>query len=87
MFNFTKFLLETKNEFNGHKQTEIDGLTDEDIQEIVDDLRSETDCFFIIQNDKEGAYFIYQMDYWKRNDQRPVNLHRLILSGTRYKEK
>lgn len=85
MFNFAKFLLETKNEFNGHKQTEINGLTVNDIDRLIGDLEFETGSSFITYFD-EDEYHIYQLDFWEEGDECPVKLHRLILSGTCFKE-
>jgi hypothetical protein len=81
--NVAEILLNIQNEYNGHKQTIIRGLTVEDGHQILDALSDITggSLFSLRMYDRE-EFSIYQEDYWKRGEHPLGHTSRLILSNS-----
>jgi hypothetical protein len=63
--NIAKVLLESKNEFNGHKQTTISHLPLADCLELCKALEIEApNSSFVCELWTCGRVTIYQKDYW-----------------------
>lgn len=77
--NFAKFLLETENEYNGHKQTEIKGLSVKKGLKLCKKLEELTDkqYSFVLELWSDGCYTIWQKDYFE--DGNPTGKDRMIL--------
>lgn len=76
--NFAKFLLETENEYAGHKQTEIKGLSVEDGIALCKELEElEPEYSFVLELWTDGNYTIYQKDFFDVGN--PTGRDRMIL--------
>ena len=76
--NFAKFLLETENEYAGHKQTEIKGLSIEDGMELCKELEElEPEYSFVLELWTDGNYTIYQKNFFDVGN--PTGRDRMIL--------
>ena len=76
--NFAKFLLETENEYNGNKQTEIKGLSIEDGMKLCKELEEiEPYYAFVIELWSTGDYTIYQKDFFEEGN--PTGRDKMIL--------
>ena len=76
--NFAKFLLETENEYAGHKQTEIKGLSIEDGVALCKELEElEPEYSFVLELWSDGNYTIYQKDFFEEGN--PTGRDRMIL--------
>lgn len=78
--NVAELLLNLANEFNGHKQTTITGLTVEQGVAICKELEEFTShhSSFVIELWTDGSFTIYEKDYWKED--RQGGRDRVILS-------
>lgn len=79
--NIAELLLNIDNDYNGHKQTTIKGLTVEQGVEICKELEEYTDkqFSFVVELWTDCAFTIYQKDYWKED--RQGGRDRMILSS------
>ena len=76
--NFAEFLLNTPNEYNQHKQTEIQGLSIEDGMKLCKELEElEPYYAFVIELWSTGDYTIYQKDFFPEGN--PTGRDRMIL--------
>ena len=76
--NFAKFLLETENEYAGHKQTEIKGLSIEDGIALCKELEElEPFYSFVVELWSDGNYTIWQKDFFEEGN--PTGRDRMIL--------
>lgn len=76
--NFAKFLLETENEYNSHKQTEIKGLSIEDGIALCKELEElEPEYSFVLELWTDGNYTIYQKNFFDVGN--PTGRDRMIL--------
>lgn len=76
--NFAKFLLETENEYAGHKQTVIKGLSIEDGMELCKELEElEPKYSFVLELWTDGNYTIYQKNFFDARN--PTGRDRMIL--------
>ena len=76
--NFAKFLLETENEYAGHKQTEIKGLSIEDGMKLCKELEAlEPFYSFVVELWSDGNYTIWQKDFFEEGN--PTGRDRMIL--------
>ena len=66
MMSLAEFLLNNTHEHNGHKQTEVKGLSIEDGQTLCQELNGLTqyESVFIMELWPNGNYTIYQKDYF-----------------------
>lgn len=78
--NFAKFLLETDNEYNGHKQTTMQGLSVKKALKLCKKLEEEVGqkYFFAVELFTDGSYTIYQKNFFPVGN--PTGRDRLILS-------
>lgn len=83
-FNLCQFLLETSDEFNGHKQTTINGLSFDDLLLLCKDLEEYVDNsnVFYIKYYSDSSYSVYQSDYWEEKEHHSGATDRLILSSS-----
>lgn len=81
-FNIAKFLLTTNN-YNGHFQTTVTGLSIQDCLDICKDLEAYRDLgkdtSFVCEVWTDGGISIYQKDYWKDGEHPSGHKDRLIL--------
>ena len=76
--NLAEFLLNTPNEYNSHKQTEIKGLSIEDGMKLCKELEElEPYYAFVIELWSTGDYTIYQKDFFEEGN--PTGRDRMIL--------
>ena len=76
--NFAEFLLNTPNEYNQHKQTEIKGLSIEDGMKLCKELEElEPYYAFVIELWSTGDYTIFQKDFFPEGS--PTGRDRMIL--------
>ena len=76
--NFAKFLLETENEYAGHKQTEIKGLSIEDGMKLCKELEElEPEYSFVLEVWTDGNYTIWQKYFFEEGN--PTGRDRMIL--------
>ena len=76
--NFAKFLLETENEYAGHKQTEIKGLSIEDGMKLCKELEElEPFYSFVLELWTDGNYTIWQKYFFEEGN--PTGRDRMIL--------
>jgi len=76
--NFAKFLLNTPNEYNSHKQTEIKGLSIEDGIALCKELEElEPEYSFVFELWTDGNYTILQKDFFEEGN--PTGRDRMIL--------
>lgn len=78
--NIAELLMNIENEYNGHLQTVIKGLTVEQGLEICKDLEEYTDkeYSFVLELWTDGGFTIWQKDYFK---DRTNGNDRIILSN------
>lgn len=63
------FLLENKNEYNGHKQTELGEMTFDDLREVMEALQEESpDHLFFMKIFSDGSGSVEQGGYWKEGE-------------------
>ena len=78
MMSFAEFLLNTPNEYNDHKQTEIKGLSIEDGMKLCKELEElEPFYSFVIELWTDGNYTIWQKEYFPEGN--PTGRDRMIL--------
>lgn len=70
------------NEYNGHKQTVISGLTLEDGFEIIEELNREYEGFFVLEVWNKEDFSIYQKSFWAAGEHHLGHTDRLILSNS-----
>lgn len=77
--NFAKFLLKTKHEYRGHKQTQLNNLSVKKGLKLCKELEELTndEYMFCIQLFTDGGYAIYQIDYFPEGN--PTGRDRMIL--------
>jgi hypothetical protein len=82
MLTLAEFLINAEHEYNGHKQTEISGLSVKkglklcrELQKLTDDKYSFTMELWV-----DGSYTIHQMDYWNKGEHILGDTNRMILS-------
>ena len=59
------FLLENKNEYNGHKQTELGKMTFDELWEVIRALEEESPHSFYMKMYSDGSGSVEQASYWK----------------------
>lgn len=81
MITLAEFLLKTKDEYNGHLQTQVKGLSIKkgvhlckELEEYTNDKHS-----FVLEVWSDGNYTIYQKDYWKAGEHPLGHTDRIIL--------
>ena len=73
------FLLENKNEYNGHKQTELGEMTLEEVRKIMDALAEESPYHsFYMKMFNDGSGSVEQADYWKEGEHHLGHTDRMI---------
>ena len=78
MIGFAEFLLNTPNEYTGHKQTEIKGLSIEDGMKLCKELEElEPFYSFVVELWSDGNYTIWQKDFFEEGN--PTGRDRMIL--------
>lgn len=83
MITVADFLMNSENEYNGHKQTEIGGVFLEPLLQILKDLEdSNPPYLFVIQLFCDKSGYIEQKDYWKEGERPDGHRDRLIASFT-----
>lgn len=81
MISLAQFLLNTKNEYNGHKSTEIRNMSLEDGIQICKDLEKiEPRKSFICEVWTDGCFNIYEKEAWKSGEHHLGHRDRLILT-------
>lgn len=82
--NIADMLLDIKNEYNGHKQTVIEGLSVEDGLDILRELNDHcgVDGLFSLRVFNDDEFSIYQEDYWKPGEHMLGHKDRLIMSNS-----
>lgn len=80
MMTLAEFLLKTEHEFNGHKQTDIVGMSLEDGLQLCKELEELCDHehSFVLEVWTTGGFTIYEKDYFPVGHTGGVD--RLILS-------
>ena len=65
-FNFAEFLLNTKDEYNQHKCTEVSGVSVEEAINICKDLEDYTgnESLFTVEVFSDKSWTIHQKDYF-----------------------
>lgn len=65
--NIAKLLLNMQNQYNGHYQTVIKGLTVKQGKKICKELEKYTNdqYSFVLELWSDGNFTIYQKDFWK----------------------
>ena len=80
-FNFSEFLLNTNDEYNGHKKTEVSGISFEDAIQIAKDLEDSTrDKIFVVESYTDGCMTILEKDHWRRGEHHLGHTDRIILN-------
>ena len=81
VFRFSKLLLDSDNEFNGHKQTTVSNLSIEDGIEICKELEEYCDYeySFVCEVYVDKGFTILQKDYWKPGEHLLGHRDRIIL--------
>lgn len=78
MMSFAEFLLNTPNEYAGHKQTEIKGLSIEDGMKLCKELEElEPFYSFVVELWSDGNYTIWQKYFFEEGN--PTGRDRMIL--------
>lgn len=73
------FLLENKNEYNGHKQTELGELTFEEVRMIMGALEEESPHhLFYMKMFNDGSGSVEQAFYWREGDHPEGHIDRMI---------
>ena len=63
------FLLESKNEYNGHKQTELGEMTFDDLREVIEALQEESpEHLFFMKIFSDGSGSVEQGCYWREGE-------------------
>ena len=63
------FLLENKNEYNGHKQTELGEMSFDDLWEVIEALQEESpQHLFYMQLFTDGSGSVEQGCYWREGE-------------------
>lgn len=63
------FLLENKNEYNGHKQTELGVIAFDDLWEVIGALEEESPHYsFYMKIFSDGSGSVEQASYWKEGE-------------------
>lgn len=80
--NLAKFLLEIDNEYNGHKQSVMKGLTVKQGKKICKALEKYTnqEYSFVLELWTDGCFTIYQKDYWRVGEHPLGDKDRIILA-------
>lgn len=80
--NIAEFLLKLENQYHGHYQTEIKGLSIEDGLQICKELEEYTDnqYSFVLELWTCGSYTVYQKDFFPEG--KMGGKDRIILSVT-----
>lgn len=74
-----KFLLESSNEYNGHKQTELGELTFKKIRKIMKALVKESPHhLFYMKMFDDGSGSVEQGCYWKEGEHPDGHIDRVI---------
>lgn len=74
-----KFLLESSNEYSGHKQTELGELTFEEIRKIMRALEEETPFhLFHMKLFVDGSGSVEQAFYWEEGEHPLGHVDRII---------
>lgn len=82
------YLLENKNEYNGHKQTELGKMTFDDLREVMEALQEESpDHLFFMKIFTDGSGSVKQASYWKEGEHPLGHEDRLIFGFQLMKEK
>lgn len=77
--NLARFLLESSNEYNGHKQTELGELTFEEIRMILEALSEESPHhLFYMKMFSDGSGSVEQGCYWKEGEHPAGHIDRMI---------
>ena len=75
------FLLENKNEYNGHKQTELGEMTFDDLWKVIEALQEESpDHLFYMKLFSDGSGSVEQGCYW-REGEHPLGHEDRIIFG------
>lgn len=73
------FLLENKNEYNGHKQTELGEMTFGEIRKIMEALEEESPFhLFYMKMFVDGSGSVEQAFYWKEGEHPLGHANRVI---------
>lgn len=81
------FLLENKNEYNGHKRTELGGMAFDDLWEVVEALQEDSpQHLFYVQLFTDGSGSVEQASYWKEGEHPLGHVDRLIFGFQLLKE-
>jgi len=73
------FLLENKNEYNGHKQTELGEMTFDELWEVFGALKEESPQHsFYMRMFDDGSGSVEQASYWKEGEHPLGHVNRLI---------
>lgn len=73
------FLLENKNEYNGHKQTELGEMTFDELWEVFGALKEESPWHsFYMKIYSDGSGSVEQASYWKEGEHPLGHVDRLI---------
>lgn len=77
--NLARFLLESSNEYNGHKQTELGELTFEEIRVILEALSEESPHhLFYMKMFNDGSGSVEQAFYWREGEHPRGHVDRII---------
>lgn len=81
MVTLAEFLLKTKDEYNGHLQTQITGLSIKKAIRLCKELEAVTDdeYSFVVEVYTDGSFTIWQKDYWKAGEHNLGHIDRMIL--------
>lgn len=81
MISLAEFLLNSKNEYNGHFQTQIAGFSIKKAVKLCKELEKYTNeqYSFVIEVWSDGGLNIYQKDFWKKGEHVLGDTDRLIL--------
>lgn len=81
MISLAEFLLNTKNQYNGHLQTELEGLSIKKGIRLCKELEEYTNnkYSFVVEVYTDGNFTIWQKDYWKTGEHNLGHLDRMIL--------
>lgn len=81
---FSEYLLNTEDEYNGHKQTTVKKLALEEGVALCKELEElcEFNYNFVIELCTDGCYTIWQKDFWEENEHPLHHRDRMILGVT-----
>lgn len=79
----SNLLMSVTNEYNGHKQTFINGISVEQGRQILDELNEDyqDSIFYMVLFPSSEGFSIYEQDYWKEGEHLLGHRDRLILSS------